>query len=209
MEPTTKRAIAFFDGQNLFFAAKAAFGYGYANFDAPALARLVCVRQGWSLAAVRFYTGLPNQRVDPFWSHFWTAKLAQMGREGVYTFSRTLRYRSQVIQLPDGTMGPGRVPQEKGIDIRIALDVVRLAHENLYDVGVIFSQDQDLSEAADEVRVVAREQHRWIKLASAFPTGKTTNRRGINSTDWIQIDRASYDTCLDERDYRPKKGRGR
>lgn len=35
------------------------------------------------------------------------------------------------------------------------------------------------------------------------PFGPTTrNRRGINKTDWIRIDRATYDTCLDPRDYR-------
>jgi hypothetical protein len=28
--------------------------------------------------------------------------------------------------------------------------------------------------------------------------------RGINGTDWIKIDRATYDACLDARDYRPK-----
>jgi len=36
--------------------------------------------------------------------------------------------------------------EEKGIDVRLALDVVRMALGNLY-VALIFSQDQDLSEA--------------------------------------------------------------
>lgn len=27
---------------------------------------------------------------------------------------------------------------------------------------------------------------------------------GINKTDWVKIDRATYDQCLDPRDYRPK-----
>jgi hypothetical protein len=35
-----------------------------------------------------------------------------------------------------------------------------------------------------------------------FPT--TENRRGINGTEWIHIDRATYDACLDPNDYRPK-----
>jgi len=35
-----------------------------------------------------------------------------------------------------------------------------------------------------------------------FPT--VSNKRGINHTDWIRIDRATYDACLDSRDYRPK-----
>lgn len=129
-----------------------------------------------------------------------------MGREGVVTFSRALRYRNQTVRLPDGTEHTILVGQEKGVDVRLALDVVRLAHRGVYDVAVVFSQDQDLSEVADEIRVIAREQDRWIKIASAFPTSPTSrNKRGINRTDWIQIDRATYEACLDPRDYRPKR----
>jgi hypothetical protein len=48
---------------------------------------------------------------------------------------------------------------------------------------------------------------RWIKIASAFPVSPAaSNRRGINSTDWIPIDRALYDQCLDRRDYRAGSG---
>ena len=92
--------------------------------------------------------------------------------------------------------------------MRIAIDVIRMAHHKEYDVALIFSQDQDLSEVAQEIRAIAREQDRWIKVACAFPMSPTTrNRRGIEKTDWIQIDRATYDTCLDRRDYRPKSSR--
>ncbi len=80
-----------------------------------------------------------------------------------------------------------------------------MAHQNEYDVALIFSQDQDLSEVAEEIRAIAREQGRWIKVASAFPSSPTMrNRRGIEKTDWIRIDRTTYDTCVDRRDYRPK-----
>jgi len=109
------------------------------------------------------------------------------------------------VNLPDGTRHSFLVGEEKGIDVRLALDIVRMAHRGEYDVAVVFSQDQDLSEAAGEIRHIAREQDRWIKIASAFPVSPTAkNRRGIDRTDWIGIDRATYDACLDPRDYRPK-----
>lgn len=99
--------------------------------------------------------------------------------------------------------------EEKGIDVRIALDVIRLARLRQYDVALIFSQDQDLSEVAEEIRVLAREQDRWIKIVSAFPSSPTSrNRRGINKTDWIKIDRTTYEACLDRRDYRQKPAGG-
>ena len=89
--------------------------------------------------------------------------------------------------------------------MRIALDAIALAHRLEYDVALVFSQDQDLSEVADEIRAIAREQRRWIKIASAFPHGPASrNRRGINKTDWVRIDRALYVQCLDPRDYRRK-----
>ena len=76
----------------------------------------------------------------------------------------------------------------------------------MFDVAVMFSQDQDLSEVAREIRDIVQRQGRWIKVASAFPVSPvSTNRKGINFTDWIPIDRATYDLCLDVCDYRPKK----
>jgi len=204
-EPPVKRAVAFMDAQNLFHSAKEAFGYRHPNFDPLKLARTICEGYKWSLAEVRLYTGVPAPADDAFWNHFWVAKLAQMGREGVITYSRALRYRNQTVHLPDGREHTILVGQEKGIDIRIALDVVRLAHQGSYDVALVFSQDQDLSEVADELRVIARQQGRWIKAASAYPSSPTSrNARGINRTDWIRIDRATYEACLDSRDYRPK-----
>lgn len=205
LEPTVKRAVAFFDGQNLFHAAREAFGYTYPNYDVVALARTVCTQAGWELAQVRFYTGVPGARDDPSWNAFWTHKLAMMGRQGVHTYSRPLRYRNRRVRLPDGSEHTYLAGEEKGIDVRIAIDVIRMAHRQEYDVALIFSQDQDLSEAATEIRAISREQDRWIKIASAFAASLLAhNTRGIERTDWIPIERATYDACVDRRDYRRK-----
>jgi hypothetical protein len=80
-----------------------------------------------------------------------------------------------------------------------------LAWQDAFDVALIFSQDQDLSEVAREIRQIARRQDRWIKIASAFRFSPVVRKaRGIDWTDWIRIDRAVYDACLDPRDYRLK-----
>jgi hypothetical protein len=203
-EPVAKTAIVFIDGQNLFHAAKAAFGYTYPNYDVVKLAEAVCGLQGWNCGGVCFYTGVPEPADHPAWHGFWNAKLAAMGTRGVHVFRRPLRYRNQVIRLPDGTTHTFLVGQEKGVDIRLALDVVHACRAKLCDVALVFSQDQDLSEVADEVRAIAAEQDRWFKIASAFPVSPTTtNKRGVNKTDWIQIERAVYDRCIDPFDYRP------
>ncbi|MHC4504777.1 MAG: NYN domain-containing protein [Planctomycetota bacterium] len=205
-EPTDKRAVAFVDGQNLFFAAKEAFGYTYPNYDARALALKVCERRGWQLCQTRFYTGVPDPSDNAFWHSFWSSKLAAMRVRGASVFSRPLRYRNKAIRLPSGQTTTALVGHEKGIDIRMALDVVGLALDGRYDVALIFSQDQDLVEVAEEIRMISRRQDRWIKIASAFPLSPTSrNTRGIYKTDWIRIDRATYDACLDPNDYRPKR----
>ena len=133
IEPVVKRTVVFVDGQNLFYAAKNAFGHNYPNYDVRALATALCTDQNWHLDQTRFYTGVPDYSDNAVWNHFWTAKLAQ------------------------------------------------------------------------EIRRIATAQKRWIKMACAFPNSPaSTNRRGINGADWIRIDRARYDSCLDTRDYRPK-----
>ena len=205
-EPPVKRTIAFIDGQNLFYAAKKAFGHRFPNFDPKALAERIARSRDGSLSQTFFYTGIPDPADNAFWNHFWVAKLAVMGTRGVKTFSRSLRYRNQLVQLPGGGSTTILVGEEKGVDVRLALDVVRMARENRYDVALIFSQDQDLSEAVVEVKAISVQQSRWIKVACAFPLSPTTeNRRGINGAEWIHIDRATYDACLDPNDYRPKK----
>jgi uncharacterized LabA/DUF88 family protein len=206
VEPVQKRVIAFFDGQNLFHSAKEAFGYSFPNFDPKALASGIATAEGWDLVEIRFYTGVPDFVRDPFWHHFWTAKLANMGRQGIKRYSRSLRYHTEKITLANGTVETITTKQEKGIDIRLALDVVRFALDQKYDVALVFSQDQDLSEVADEIKAISLLQNRWIQMVSAFPIGAgTTNKRGIDKTKWIPIDQNTYDSCLDSNDYRLKK----
>lgn len=48
--------------------------------------------------------------------------------------------------------------------------------------------------------MISEKVGRWIKIASAYPVGPgTRDRRGIDRTDWIEIDRKTYDRCIDER----------
>jgi hypothetical protein len=58
---------------------------------------------------------------------------------------------------------------------------------------------------ADEIRTISKQQNRWIKTASAYPTSPAVKFRGIDGTEWCRINRTMYDACLDARDYRPKK----
>jgi hypothetical protein len=110
----------------------------------------------------------------------------------VQTFSRPLVYRNGI-------------GQEKGIDVKLAIDAVRLAHESAYDVALIFSQDQDFVEVATEIRRIAADQNRTVIVASAFPVSPNyKNNRGIDKTDWIPINKILYDQTIDTTNHRSR-----
>ena len=205
MEPATKKAVSFIDGQNLFRHAKDAFGYHHPNYDPYKLTDAVCKDRGWINQGVRFYTGVPAAHRSPMWHGYWANRLLAMRRAGIHVTSRQLSYRIERITLPDGSQHEVPVQREKGIDLRLGLDVVRMARNEELDVALIFSQDQDLAEVAREVRDIANTYGRWLKIVSAFPDSPSaTTKRGINRSDWFRMDQAFYAKCLDPRDYRPK-----
>lgn len=79
-----------------------------------------------------------------------------------------------------------------------------MARQGQFDVGVMFCQDQDMSEVADEIRVLAREQNRWIRLVSAYPDWPGRKYwKGIDKTDWLPFSKEFYDKCIDPDDYWP------
>jgi uncharacterized LabA/DUF88 family protein len=148
LEPAVKRTVAFVDGQNLYRNVLNTFGCTHPNYDVEKLAQAVCSARGWQLNHVHFYTGVPSATDNPRWNTFWSKKLAMLGtRPNVSVYSRPLVYRSKTIQVPG--FGPHTVlsGEEKGIDVRLALDVLDAAHRNELDVALIFSQDQDLKRA--------------------------------------------------------------
>ena len=138
------------------------------------------------------------------WHGYWSRRLNAMKRAGIVVTARTLRYRVERVRLSDGSVHEIPVGREKGIDLRLGLDVVRMARNAELDVAVIFSQDQDLAEVGREVRDVGSSKRRWLKVVSAFPHGPAaTSKRGIDRTDWFPMSQSFYDECLDPRDYRP------
>jgi uncharacterized LabA/DUF88 family protein len=205
LEPETKHAMGFIDGQNLYQHAKDAFGHHHPNYDPIKLHNAVCEAKGWQPNLVRFYTGVPDPVQSKMWSGYWSNRIIAMKRAGIAVTTRPIRYRTETI-IQDGVEQTYTTPQEKGVDVRLALDIVSRARTKQFDVAVIYSQDQDLAEVVQEVREISIEQDRWIGVACAFPIGPSaTASRGIDRTDWFRMDQDFYDACLDPRDYRPKK----
>jgi len=185
-EPAVKRVVAYFDGRNLRKSARSAFGdREYENIHPLKIARLICARQGWQLEDVNFYIGVPGKgrKVAGETRQDWLDRAALWKDEGVTVFTRDLTCNNR----------------EKGIDVRIALDIARQMQDREFDIALIFSQDQDFREVVDEVRRVAGEEQRWLKVASAYPARfEDKNNRGIDGADFgIALDRGTVARCLE------------
>ncbi|MCG2725421.1 MAG: NYN domain-containing protein [Elusimicrobia bacterium] len=205
IESTEKHVVVFIDGQNLYHSVKTAFGYSFPNYDISKLCANLCSREsGWILKQIRFYTGVPKETDNLYWHTFWKKKLSVVGRvPNSYVCTRPLKYRILKFQDSKGEEHTGFGGVEKGIDVRIALDIIRLAHKREYDIAIVFSQDQDLSEVVPEIKNIAQEQNRVIKMFSAYPISPICdNTRGINGATWIKFDKLFYDQCIDPKDYR-------
>ena len=55
-------------------------------------------------------------------------------------FKGQVRYRTETERLGDGAQITRKHGTEKGVDVRIAIDLIRLAHRRQYDVAIVFSQ---------------------------------------------------------------------
>lgn len=124
-------------------ASKEAFEYDFPNYDPLRLATAICRIQGRDLTRLHLYTGLPEAGDKR--REFCVRKLQVLGTRGVVTFTRPLRYRERPVILSDGSASMGRVGTEKGIDVRLALDVVRFALDGSYDVvlpALVWAEEQ-------------------------------------------------------------------
>lgn len=191
-EPEEKYAVAFIDGSNMRHSARTAFGEAFANFNPLALAEAVCAAQGWKLAGVNLYLGVPGVRVAEDAHYASIKRCARWRRQGVKVFTRTLQEDA------------GGGLREKGIDVRLALDAIELHRQGAFDVALLFSQDQDFAELASEIKALARQENRWVQVASAFPANDTT-RSGVHGTLAIPVDHDTFAGVLDTAENRQRR----
>lgn len=189
--------IVFFDGQNLYRSAKDAwrlqptantYVYTWPSYDVEKLAAvLISKTPGRTLTQIRFYTGVPRLDQNAQWHDFWRRKLEHLGNQGIEVYKGRINEHQQ----------------EKGVDVKISVDLIRLTYERRYDLAIIVSQDRDFEPAIKLAKEIAKDQHRRLVFESHFPVGPGSHSdRGIPGTQWNPIDKVTYDACLDPQDYR-------
>lgn len=194
--------IVFIDGQNLIHSCQDAFSIPYPDFDPYKLAKKLCEVHSLNCGEVRFYTGVHEETEEPGWAAFWKQKIMNMTRDQVRVTHRKLRYRMETISLGQGSTIQKKVPREKGIDVRIALDIVAAVYDQRCENILVFSQDQDLAEAIQEANRIAGTQGRKIGMYSAVPISPTARScRGLARTTELRFDWDFYKECKDHRGY--------
>lgn len=162
----------FIDWQNVYQAARAAFGMAtfgvhawpneYGNFSPYQLARILTAGhgrgRGAELVRVEVHRGLPSSTRDPvgFAANRRQAQAWMNESPLVVPRLRPLRYPQQY-----GQSGP---PQEKGVDVNLALGIVEQVLTRACDIAVLFSHDTDLLPVVETVARLRGPQH--IETAS-------------------------------------------
>lgn len=206
----SRQAVVFIDYQNAYRGARRAFHdhlvdpHFYGQFQPVGLAKALVAGANDErvLAGVRLYRGLPSATRDPRGNAAAQRQIAAWRRDPLVTVV------THPIRYPDGWPNaslPGERPQEKGIDVALALDFAIMGLEKRYDVGVMFSADTDLKPALDYIRQKSRA---WgIPRAEVGAWKSTQTRSARLSLDgeprlychWI--DEVAYRRVQDVTDY--------
>jgi uncharacterized LabA/DUF88 family protein len=193
----------FVDYQNAYMQARRCFGGATApastgQIDPGRLGGLIAARPAHErtsrrLHQVRVYRGIPQAERD---RRAFTAADRQIGEwcrdPRVEVITRPLRY-------PRG--GSGDRPQEKGIDVRLAVDFVAMALRGEYDVGVLLSHDTDLVPALEGVLDLSPATR--VEVAAWAPTNGRVNRLRVPGRQlWCHyLTAADYTAVADSRSY--------
>lgn len=136
------------------------------------------------------YTGRPSSDRDPRGYGANRRQWAYWEGRGVHVSTRQLRY-------PRGYPGPGLKPEEKGIDVQLAIDFVMMRLRDEFDIGIMFSGDTDLVPALEAVCDLAAEKKAPLPEVCAWgEQGKARSRLRVEGFDlrchWLTVISVSF-----------------
>lgn len=160
-----KRVCIFIDGQNLYFCLKDSFGNNRIDFG-RFIQKLVGDRE---LIRAYYY----NSRQDH-----------NAGEDKFYKHLARIPY----LEVKLGRYGQGG---EKTTDILLAIDMLILAFNNVYDVAVLVSGDGDFVPAVEEVKRLGK--HVEVVMC---PVGRSYHLAAKADKRWILSERDLEDCWL-------------
>jgi hypothetical protein len=203
----TDRVVVFLDWQNVYQGAREAFcGYAAPPWEGQvhplALGQLIAADSPFDrrLHEVRIYRGQPDGTRDP---RGYAASARQIA---VWRQSSSINVTVRTLRYPRGWPGshrPGEKPQEKGIDVALAIDFVTMAVAGQYEVGVLMSTDTDLKPALEAVARLTATHGVRPEVAAWSSAEEHSRRLSISSRrlycHWLGKD--SYNQVADPTNY--------
>lgn len=190
------RVVVFLDYQNVYRSARRAFSQDGAphwegQIHPGRLADLIVARgrQPRQLVEVRVYRGQPDSSKDP------KAYGASQKQTAMWSRDPRVRVVSRPLRYPRDY--PLSKPEEKGVDVQLAVDFVSMAIRGEYEVGVLMSEDTDLKpplEAVVALPITSQKVH--CEVAAWAPPASPARRLRIPGVNlWCHL--------LSEADFRP------
>ncbi len=167
------RIILFIDGSNFYYKLKDITAerkeiLKLLDFDYTSFARNLIKSN--TLTEIRYYVGAIRRQNGP----------NKEKSEKLYASQQKLiaKLQQQHIAVILGNLiqHPDKSFHEKGVDVRIAVEMIRLAREDKYDMGYLLSSDTDLVPAVEEVRSFSkRVVYVGVSKGQSFGLTKASN----------------------------------
>src|SRR3989344_6385944 len=169
MENKSNRVLIFIDGNNFYYKLKditsskkeilRLLDFNYQEFAKNLIKENILVEIRYYIGAVKRQNGPNREKSEKLYADQ-QKLLAKMQQEKIPVVLGNL------IQHPDKSF------HEKGVDVRIAVEMIRLARENKYDIAYLLSSDTDLVPAIEEVRSFGKKVH-YVGIAKGKSFGLT------------------------------------
>ena len=166
-----KRAFVFIDGSNFYFKLKILTSelnekYSLIDFNFRKFAEYLIGND--KLIAVRYYIGAVKRQPNNQKSEKMYADQQRLLRK--------LQKQDITITLGQLIRHPDKTYHEKGVDVRLAVEMIRFAREDKYDIAYLVSSDTDLVAAVEEVQAFGKTvQYVGISKGQSYGLSKVAD----------------------------------
>jgi len=150
----SKRAFVFIDGGNFYFKLKKLSSalkgkYSLINFDFKKFSEWLTIPN--KLIEIHYYLGaIKREHNNSKSEKFYADQQKLIGKLHQQKINVTM---GQIIRHPDKTY------HEKGVDVRLAVEMIKFARMGKYDIAYLISSDTDLVPAVEEIKAFNKEVH--------------------------------------------------
>lgn len=193
--------IAFVDLQNLHYFLKDNCRVAATQVHIPDLLRAFGAQHGMPLTDIHIFTGIHDPRREPQRHESMSKRLRWLSRCGAKVTALPLSYytdrETQVVRA-----------QEKGVDVRIASEILRAVNDGLRQ-AIVISQDKDIAQAILVAGEMAAERGRSFQAFTPELAGAEWEFNGKCGMHGLQgTTRLPMAVELVRRFVRPERQRG-